>query len=168
MILMIWCIYLICYKLGKIGYEVSNLDPIHTIEITQNNIKWDKIEDLDIFRNKLFQNKKIIVPMSRGSYEFEIANKLEKKIKYSLYFEEINELGINMKYKLKLDNIYVIGNENTWVDIENLQLKEVIESSNSTNIYTLEWYWEEDGNDTEIGEKVYAEYKCKINIVSEI
>lgn len=167
-LLLILIFYIIIYRIGKIGYEVSNPTPINTLEITQNNISWDKIEDLDIFNNPEFNNEKIVVPMSKGSYEFVISNTINEKIKYSIMAEEVNDLNINMKYRLKLDNIYVVGDKDTWVDIKDLILQDVIVPKNSSNIYTLEWYWEESNNDTHIGSQVYAEYKCRIKIVSEL
>lgn len=167
-LLLILIFYIIIYRIGKIGYEVSNPTPINTLEITQNNISWDKIEDLDIFNNPEFNNEKIVVLMSKGSYEFVISNTINEKIKYSIMAEEVNDLNINMKYRLKLDNIYVVGDKDTWVDIKDLILQDVIVPKNSSNIYTLEWYWEESNNDTHIGSQVYAEYKCRIKIVSEL
>ena len=159
--------YIVIYKMGKIGQEVSNI-PIKTIEITQNNMNWNEIKDLEIFSNPEFSNEKIIIPKSKGSYEFVISNKLNERVKYNINLKEKNELNVNMKYRLKLNNIYVIRNKDTWVDIEELNLNEVISEKNSSNIYTLEWYWEEDTNDTQIGKQVYAEYKCSIEVISEI
>ena len=51
---------------------------------------------------------------------------------------------VNMKYKLKIDNIYVRGSKDEYISIEDLDLNDVILPKDSTNIYELEWYWESD------------------------
>lgn len=49
-----------------------------------------------------------------------------------------------MKYKLKIDNIYIIGNEEKYVGIEELEVKNITVQRGSNNVFTLEWYWEDD------------------------
>lgn len=64
-----------------------------------------------------------------------------------------------MKYKLKLDNVYIKGNEDTYQNLDNINIKEIIVPKDSINIYTLEWYWEDDDkNDTKIGEQEENQY----------
>lgn len=106
--------------------------------------------------------------MSSSSYHFVVKNTFNEKLIYSIKTEEINKLGVNMKYRLKLNNVYVIGNETTYVNIQNLNLNNVILFENSSDIYTLEWKWENSDNDTKIGESEYGDYKLKLNIQSEI
>ena len=165
-LLLISCIIII--RIGKIGYETSGTVTEKILEISQKDVTWNKIEDLNIFDNPQFNNEKIVVPMSKGSYEFIIKNNMNERIQYSIYLSEINKHNVNMKYRLKLNNVYVLGDENTWLDIHETKLENIIVPENSSNIYTLEWYWEEDTNDTQIGKLVYAEYKCKINVISEL
>lgn len=159
---------IIIFKIGRIGYQVSSTGTEKVLEISQNNISWENVEDLDIFNNPYFNNQKIVVPNSKGTYEFEIKNEMNEKIEYNLYMNEINEHNVNMKYRLKFNNVYVVGDEETWVDVEEVRLENVHALKNSSSIYTLEWYWEDDENDTEIGKLVYAEYKCKINLSAQI
>lgn len=170
LLLLIWTIlYMAGYRIGKIGYDtVSTETPLYIIEITENEIDWGDIEDLNIFSNPEFENKKIIAPRSQSSYKFAIENKLDNKVVYNIAMSETNEYNVNMKYKLKLDNVYIVGDEDTWVDVEDMQLDKVIVMPNSKNIYTVEWYWEDANNDTEIGKQIYAEYKLHINIEADI
>ena len=136
------------------------------IEIKQGDLNAELIEDLDIFKNPEFDNQKIIAPSSKGSYDFTVKNLAKNNIVYNIVMTEENDWNINLKYRLKQDNIYIIGNQNTWVDIEQLNVKDLISTNNSEHLYTLEWYWEDADNDTEIGKASNASYKLKINIVA--
>lgn len=160
-------LYVAGYRIGKIGYEKVSSNLVSSIEITENEIEWGKIVDLDIFSNPEFDNKKMIAPKSTSTYKFAIENKTNKQVVYNILMNETNEFNINMKYKLKLDNVYIIGDETTFVDVDEMNLNNIIVMPNSTNLYTLEWYWEEDENDTSIGERAYAEYKLNIKIDSQ-
>ena len=166
-LLLIFFFYLLGKRIGKIGYEKTSANPVNVIKITEKNVDFEKIDDLNIFSNPEFSGKKMIAPRSKSSYDFKIENTTNKNVKYHINMTEVNELDINMKYKLKLDNIYIIGNKDEWADVEDLVINDIIVTENSRNIYTLEWFWEDAPNDTSIGEAVYAEYKLKINITSE-
>lgn len=166
-ILLLCFCYLMFNKLGKIGYEQTSSEIVDSIQITENDIDINKIEDLNIFCNPEFGEKKMIAPQSYSTYNFKIENVTNNNIKYNISMEEINRFNINMKYKLKLDNIYIIGNKDEWVDAEKLNINDVIVTADSRNIYTLEWYWADAENDTDIGKAVYAEYKLNINISAQ-
>lgn len=73
-----------------------------------------------------------------------------------------------MKYRLKMDNIYVLGTSKEWKKTDEMIIQDVLIPANSRTLYTLEWYWEESDNDTLIGKKDYADYELFINIVSNI
>ena len=48
-------------------------------------------------------------------------------------------------------------------------LESIIVAPNSTNFYTLEWYWEDnDRQDTIIGSLSYAEYKLRVKVGAQI
>jgi hypothetical protein len=64
-----------------------------------------------------------------------------------------------MKYKLKIDNVYIIGNKDNYVDIADLNVEDIIVLKDSINIYTLEWYWaDDDANDTIVGSQETDQY----------
>ena len=134
------------------------------IKVMQKNLDASVIKDLDIFKNSKFNNKKIIAPFSQGTYNFKIKNETKQNIQYNILMSEENNWDVNLKYRLKLDNVYIIGNSNTWVDIDKLNVLDIIVTDESENIYTIEWYWEEASNDTLIGKSQNAEYKLKINV----
>ena len=73
---------------------------------------------------------------------------------------------VNMKYKLKMDNIYIKGNADNYVTLDELNLNDIVVLKDSINIFTLEWYWEDDDNlDTAVGsEKDTQYYKLNLQI----
>lgn len=159
-------------KIGKIGYQ----DNINTstkvnenvfIRITKDDIDIDKNESLGIFKNQKFNGEEKIAPNSTGTYQFCLKNESNNDIIYHIKFLEETSNFVNMKYKLKIDNIYIRGNENEYVGIEQLDVENVKVLKDSNNIYTIEWFWEDnDEADTFVGSKKDLQYytlKLKIN-----
>lgn len=147
-IIILIVLWLLSYRLGKIGYqEVSttpNNENITLIKITDANGEMTKNTRLNIFENEKFGGKKIITPKSKGEYSFCIKNVADKDVSYDINFEDEMTYHINMKYRLKIDNLYVKGNENEFINIEELNLEDIIVTKKSLNLFTLEWYWEDD------------------------
>lgn len=156
-------IYLIGYKIGTIGVSSNIIKQLDVIKITSNSVEWNVSEELKIFKNPKLNNKNIIAPNSKGTYKFIVQNESPENIYYNLCFLDENRHKINMKFRLKLDNIYVIGDSENWIDISQMNMKNVLITSNSKTMYTLEWYWEEAENDSEIGKQDYSEYRLYIN-----
>lgn len=159
---------LLAYKVGKIGYKETYSNGENLVSIYDEDINFGKDTKLNIFNNKKFENKKIIAPHSNGEYKFCIKNKANKNIKYSIKFSDEMKSLVNMKYRLKIDNIYMRGNENEYVSINNLETKDVSVMNNSLNTYTLEWYWEDnDELDTIVGTNEDGYYKLNLEIHAE-
>ena len=69
------------------------------------------------------------------------------------------EHHINMKYKLKIDNIYIVGDKDTYMGIDELSIADIIVLKDSINVFTLEWYWEDDDiKDTVVGSQKENQY----------
>ena len=81
-------------------------------------------------------------------------------------FSDEMKMFVNMKYKLKIDNVYIRGDSENYTTINNLDVDEIVVLKDSTNIFTLEWYWEDnDSLDTAIGsEKDTQYYKLNLQI----
>lgn len=167
LIIIILLLYLLSYIIGKISYQgvfsPSSIEDIKIIEVTSDDIEITKDTELNIFKNEKFGNKQMIAPKSEGSQKFYIKNITKV---YNINFIEEKRLPINMKYRLKMDNIYIKGNENDYVYIEQLSVKDIMMLENSSSIFTLEWYWEDDDKlDTYIGSlKADEYYTLKLNI----
>lgn len=126
-----------------------------------------KNEELNIFRNEKFDGENKIAPKSKGVYKFCIENVTQENVTYNINFKEDTDYLVNMKYKLKIDNVYIKGNEETYININDLSVKDIIVLKDSINIYTLEWYWEDDDyNDTYAGSKKIDQY-YKLNLEVE-
>lgn len=167
--LIILIAFLINNIIGKVGYVSTANETIDLIEVTQNDIGWDMLQELNIFRNKKYNNENIIAPKSSGNYSFLVKNITDKNLIYDLQLREINKYGINMKYRLKLENVYIAGNEEEWKDIKDINIENIIVPIESTNFYTLEWCWQDsDMQDTQIGSLSNADYTLRVKIGAQI
>ena len=158
--------YVVGSKIGKIGLR-SKETTTQPEEITQDDIDVTKETQLNIFNNEKFNGEKIIDPGSKGEVQICIRNKSNYDVSYDFNFTDEMQYHVNMKYKLKLDNVYIKGNKEEYKKLEDIKLKEVIVPKDSANIYTLEWYWEDDDkNDTIVGsqqDKQYYKLNLEIN-----
>ena len=162
------------YKIGKIGYKetvVQQDDNLKydAITLLENDMQAIKNNQLNIFNNKDFNNEKIIAPHSKGTYHFFIQNKTNNDIIYNIKFSDEMHNFVNMKYKLKIDNIYVKGTKDEYITLDQMNLDDIVVLKNSTNIYTLEWYWDDDDElDTYVGSQDEDNYyKINLDIKSE-
>ena len=155
-ILLVMC--LLGYKIGKIGYSTVNStgtisdENVDLIEITDENGATWKNNNLQIFKNEKFDGEKKIAPNSKGTYQFYIKNQVGSNITYNIsLLDEMNHF-VNMKYKLKLNDVYICGNKDEYVGIDELNIDNIVLTKDSTTLYTLEWYWEDnDELDTYVG-----------------
>ena len=174
-ILLIIILLLMCllgYKIGKIGYSTVNSsgttsdENIDLIEITDENGATWKNNKLQIFKNEKFNGEKIIAPKSKGTYKFYIKNKVGNDITYNISLLDEMSHFVNMKYKLKLNDVYICGNKDEYVGIDELNVDNIVLTKDSTTLYTLEWYWEDDDElDTFVGSLEDDQYyTLKLNV----
>ena len=140
---------------------VDNNDRFRVLQGTQ---EWSKIKELDIFKNTYYNDKAIIAPGVYGNYNFTVENYGDVPMEYNIAFNEENTHNINMVYKLKLNGSYIAGNENNWVKYEDLAQEKLILNALVNDIFTIEWKWEDNYNDTQIGEEQGANYKLEIKV----
>lgn len=165
-IIILLLLWLLCWKLGKIGYNTDPLpsDPVFNEQLPTIKVSDDETEitddtDLNIFANAKFNGESKIAPKSSGEYKFVIENISDTTFAYDIKFKDIMSNPINMKYKLKIDNIYIRGNEDKYIDINELSVDDIVVLEDSNNIFTLEWYWEDDDKaDTYVGSLESDEY----------
>lgn len=172
LLLLLLLIFWLGYRVGKIGYQEtavsdSNYGIVGAILLTEQDMKEVKNNQLNIFNNEKFNGEKIIDPGSKGEVQICIRNKSNYDVSYDFNFTDEMQYHVNMKYKLKLDNVYIKENKDEYKKLEDIKLKEVIVPKDSANIYTLEWYWEDDDkNDTIVGsqqDKQYYKLNLEIN-----
>ncbi len=164
-------LFFLAHRIGVIGIDYdansSILAAMNVIRVTEDDLQIEKNTQLNIFENFKFNNEKIIAPGSYGQYNFSVQNVTNNSIQYYINFEEILNENVNMKYRLKMDNIYVKGNNEEYIDIEEMDLGDVIVIKDSVTTFTLEWYWEHaDEQDTYVGslnENQYYGINLQIN-----
>ena len=150
----------------------SNTDLEDEFYVSDNKIvKWNDNTDLNIFTDskKISKVNGKIAPESTGIYVFNVNNKTKYNLKYNISFIESNEYSINMKYKLKKGNTYLVDQ---YVSYDQLNINNMTLNSNKTDVYSLEWKWvgDNDNNDTTIGMSAKdgdINYSLKINIEAE-
>lgn len=167
-IIILVLILLLVWKVGRIGIdERPTSGKVYTngIEVTENDIGIEKNTKLNIFNNEKFNGEKIIAPHSKGTYKFYIKNKSNQDMRYNISFEDEMKKIVNMKYTLKIDNIFIKGSKDSYTSIEQLGITDITVPKDSVNIFTLEWYWEDDDKlDTEIGTSDDRYYTINLKI----
>lgn len=141
----------------------------NNILIYDEQVKYSDNIKLNIFTHKSYYVKNdVIAPDTQNSYQFIIRNNNEFAIKYNLKMEENNIYNINMKYRLKLDGKYILGNDKEWVTANELVQNELVLADKSYNVYTLDWKWFESDNetDTKIGTNIDAKYQLNISFLA--
>lgn len=123
-----------------------NLDEfgIGMINVYQKDINVIKNTPIDIFNNEKYDGRKIIAPSSRGSAKFGVKNVSNGDIIYDVGFTDQSNYLVNMKYKLKIDNIYIVGDKDHYVTLDQMKVNDITVINGSNNVFTIEWYWEDD------------------------
>ena len=158
-IILLWLLFFLGFRIGKIGYDNRCATPafsekIEEINVLDNKAEMDNNTPIDIFKNVKFANEKIIAPGSSGSYEFLVKNIGSSSVSYNILFADTMDNRVNMRYRLKIDNVYIKGNENEYVTIDELNTDHIKVMANSNNVFTLDWLWvDDDVQDTYTGSR---------------
>lgn len=114
--------------------------------------EWEQDKDIGVFYNQKFGDR-IIEPGQKGAYRFYLENRSRDAVSYDLTFTCENEYGIHLKYRLLRDGAYLSGSEGGYLFAEELVFDELTIEANSSSLFVLEWYWEDDDEvDTIAGE----------------
>ena len=137
------------------------------IEVFDKETEYSHDTPLNIFTNTTYyvvDNK--IAPLTENAYQFVIRNHNDFNIKYTLELNEENKYNINMKYRLKLNGVYVAGNDEKWLTYDELNQYNIGLAANTYDVYTLDWKWFESKNDTEVGTNINSNYKLGLKITA--
>ncbi len=125
-------------------------------------------ERLNIFTNAAYKFKNKIAPGVSNVYHCVVHNSNNTNVKYYLQMYEESEYRVNMKYRLKSNGGYAIGNDKTWVSADELKTNFKKLSKGRSDSYALEWKWfDDDKNDTIAGKNMESEYKLNIRFFFE-
>ena len=125
---------------------------------------WNGSNDLKIFTNTSYAMNDKIAPESSNLYQFVVKNETSYNLKYNINFIENNPYNINMKYKLKKNDTYIIDH---YVSASELNVSNALLNVKKNDTYYLEWKWISSSNDTEIGTNPESKYGLKIDIKAE-
>lgn len=132
------------------------------VVVKDSSVTWETDTEIDIFNNSVVNE--FIAPESSNTYRFTVYNNTETDIKYNLSFVETNNYNINMKFKLRKNNSYVVSE---YSSISELNLSNQLLNANKNDVFYLEWKWISTENDTEIGNNPNAQYSLKIEVKAE-
>lgn len=130
--------------------------------VKDSDVTWETETQVNIFKSNLVDNT--IAPESSNTYRFTVYNNTESNVKYNLSFTETNESDINMKYKLRKNNSYIVSE---YSSISQLNLTQQLLNASKNDVFYLEWKWISNSNDTDIGASGTATYNLNIKVEAE-
>ena len=132
--------------------------------VKDEDITWKGTSEVKIFTNSMYKLEDRIAPESSNTYQFVVKNSTNYNIKYQIRFIENNPYSINMKYKLKKNDTYLIEE---YVSASELNLSDAFLNSSENDTYYLDWKWISSDNDTEIGANRDSFYGLRIEVKAE-
>lgn len=149
--------------------EVTNVVKNNDVEkngmlkVYDNDVDWSSKNELRIFANPVYNFKNIVAPGSHNMYKYIVNNNEKFDVLYGLKFLEDNKDSINMKFKLKRNGEYIIGDDLNWESLNNKVINDLPLGINSYDVYLLEWKWMDGKDDTKAGFN-QSDYKLNIEI----
>lgn len=132
--------------------------------VKDKTINWKGTTQAKIFTNSMYELNDKIAPESFNTYQFIVKNGTDYTVNYIVDFIENNPYNINMKYKLKRNDTYLIDH---YVSASELNQIGLTLNSKKNDTFYLEWKWISSDNDTQIGETANAKYELKIEVKAE-
>ncbi len=139
-------------------------EEINELIVYDKEITWHDETPAKIFTNSMYELTDVIAPESSNTYQFVVKNGTEYNLKYKIDFIENNPYQINMKYKLKKNDTYIIDH---YVSANELNVEDAFLNTKTNDTYYLEWKWISSNNDTAIGLDPNSQYELKIYIEAE-
>ena len=143
--------------------DIEEDDDEEEVSIFDSDVKWEDTTQLKIFTDSVYHLDGKIAPESSNTYQFVVKNSTKYKLNYNISFIETNPYHINMKYKLKKNDIYLVDH---YVSYDELNINDQILNSKSNDTFYLEWKWVSSDHDNEAGE-VEANYSLNIEVKAE-
>ena len=128
-------------------------------------------KSLNIFNNAFYEYTNKIAPGVSNTYYFVVHNSSNMNVKYYVEMYTTTNYDINLKYRLKRNGSYVIGDLDNWVTADELKTSFNALDIKESDKYSLDWKWEyesgDDSKDTYIGENMNDLYKLNIRFYIE-
>lgn len=149
--------------------EPSDKNEFGKLFIGDKDGKYIYQQNLNIFNNSAFEYTNKIAPGVSNTYQFVVHNSMKDNVKYHLKVYEETKYNINMKYRLRKNNEYVIGSEDKWVSAKDFQTEYYKLNAQSSDKYSLDWKWfDNDKQDTYVGKNMKEEYKLNVRFYFEL
>lgn len=160
------------YDIGKkiTSYNsITDKNTLGRVFVDDKNGNYIYQQNLNIFNNAAFQYTNKIAPGVSNTYHFVVHNSSNMNLKYYIEMYEDSEYKVNLKYRLKRKNSYVIGDDQTWVTAQELKTAFENIADSSSDSYSLDWKWFDDDNlsDTIAGENMKSLYKLNVRFYFE-
>ena len=150
-------------------YDNLDENALNEVYVDDANGNYIYQQKINIFSNNAFQYEDKIAPGVSNTYKFKANNTSNTNVKYYLQMFENSEYPINLKYRLRRNGKYIIGNDSTWVKAGELVTEYKILNGNTYDAYELDWKWfDDDYNDTIAGENMTSEYTLEIRFYFEL
>ena len=157
---------------GKTKLIVTTKDGKYTSTATvtvkkKSSYDNENVNIINVFSD-IVSTRGFVAPYDKGVYEFDVENIRTKDMFYDLELDEDNVDRVNIKYRLKKNGNYIVG-ESGWVYYNEIDLKNMKLAAKATDNYQLEWSWVSEDNelDTKIGLKPErAEYILSIKVLA--
>ncbi len=143
--------------------EETSDDQPEELTVLDSDITWKDTTELKIFENSMYNLDNVVAPESSNTYEFVVKNSTKYNVKYNINFIETNPYHINMKYKLKKNDTYLVDH---YVSYNELNINEQVLNAKKNDTFYLEWKWVSSDNDNAAGENK-ANYNLKIEVKAE-
>ncbi len=128
-------------------------------------------QNLNIFENPFYEFEDKIAPGVSNSYSFVVHNNSNVNINYYIEMYDKCDYDLDLKYRLRKNGDFVIGDNDNWVSTSELKTTISKLNANSNDNYVLDWKWEyesgRDDIDTYIGENMKDAYKLNIKFYFE-
>ena len=138
-------------------------DDSNQVKVFDSDVVWKDTTELKIFENSMYNLEGVIAPESSNTYEFIVKNSTSYNLKYNISFVETNPYHINMKYKLKKNDTYIVDH---YVSYDELNINEQLLNAKANDTFYLEWKWVSSDHDNEAGTN-NASYNLKIDVRAE-
>lgn len=141
---------------------------IGEIFIDDNSGNYIYQQNLNIFTNPAYEYTNKIAPGVSNTYDFKTNNISNIDINYYIEMFEETEYEVNLKYRLRRNGEYVVGDDTTWVSGQNIKTSFKRLNKNESDIYSLDWKWfDNDEKDNVAGENMISDYKLIIRFYFE-
>jgi len=165
--LFVFLTFIVLYIFKIRNMSIYNPYEVKIIKVKSEEQDWLLNDNINLFQQGDNNGEKIIYPGESGKYQFIIENTNSTPVFYNIRLSEDNKDKINIKYKLKQNNVYIIGDENTYETIDKIKLDRINIMEKTKCLYTIEWKWEENDNDGKLMKEGLATYRIYIDIFSK-